>query len=130
MKTILTFTFCICISLISLAQTGTENKNSTQHADPLTIQKPDFVKSGHGEPLYVVHLKNQVLESIDELTGERVALNEIDAKHIESIEVLKGQAAIDKYGKRGHDGVIVIKLKNEYANYISPEFLKKFKLMN
>jgi len=41
------------------------------------------------------------------------AMNEIDTEGIESINVLKGAAAVDKYGVNGANGVIEITLKKD-----------------
>ena len=38
-------------------------------------------------------------------------VNDIDPKAIESIDVLKGKAATEKYGSKGKDGVVLIALK-------------------
>ena len=38
-------------------------------------------------------------------------LNSVDPNTIESIDVLKGQKAIDLYGESGKNGVIVMKMK-------------------
>jgi len=40
-------------------------------------------------------------------------MNEIDTEGIESINVLKGAAAVDKYGVNGANGVIEITLKKD-----------------
>ncbi|MFA9391175.1 MAG: TonB family protein [Prolixibacteraceae bacterium] len=47
-------------------------------------------------------------------------INEIDPNAIQSINVLKDQSAIDKYGVKAKDGVIEISMKKEEAR-ISPE---------
>jgi len=39
--------------------------------------------------------------------------NDIDPKDIQSMEVFKGQKAIEKFGKKAENGAIVIKLKND-----------------
>ena len=42
-------------------------------------------------------------------------LKNIDPKTIESMEVLKNQNAIELYGEKAKDGVILVKSKKEYA---------------
>ena len=57
--------------------------------------------SGNGKaPLYIVDGKEVKKEDYD-----------LDPNKIESVNVLKGKAATEKYGKKGKDGVIIIKTK-------------------
>jgi len=53
------------------------------------------------KPLYV----------IDGALQEKVELNDINPKNIESIKVLKGEVALKKFGEKGKNGVILITLK-------------------
>lgn len=61
--------------------------------------------AGNGaQPIYYIETKSGL---------KKVAsLENIDPKDIESMSVLKGDNAVEKYGKEGENGVIVIKLKN------------------
>lgn len=56
-------------------------------------------------PLYII--------STSEGEKEIVNIENIEAKNIESLSVLKGNAATSKYGEKGKNGVIVIKLKED-----------------
>ncbi|WP_203293440.1 M56 family metallopeptidase [Luteirhabdus pelagi] len=58
--------------------------------------------SDNGQPLIVV----------DGKVRERDALQEILPEQIESVNVIKGKKAVDKYGPKAMDGVIEIKTKN------------------
>lgn len=65
------------------------------------------VGSGGKEPLFVIFNKK----------GERqpngtASVKNLDPNVIQSVTVLKGKAAEDKYGKEGKNGVVVIYLKN------------------
>jgi TonB-dependent SusC/RagA subfamily outer membrane receptor len=60
------------------------------------------------KPLYIVEDKEG-----KEQRMEDDKLNDVDPADIESIEVLKGESAIKIYGKRGANGVIVIKVKKK-----------------
>ena len=41
-----------------------------------------------------------------------VDLKDMDSDKIETIEVLKGKKAIEKYGEKAKDGVVIIKTKD------------------
>jgi beta-lactamase regulating signal transducer with metallopeptidase domain len=63
-----------------------------------------FITLDDKEPLYVVNDKIQKIQGAD-------ALKEIKPESIKTINVLKGDAAMTKYGNKGKNGVIEIKLK-------------------
>ena len=54
------------------------------------------------QPLFVVD--GRVLENGSEV-------NEIDPNRIERVEVLKGAAAVERFGSRGANGVVLITMK-------------------
>lgn len=57
------------------------------------------------EPIFIV---------IDGDEKKRIKkIKQVNPNEIESIEVLKGNAAIVEYGKDGKNGVVIVKLKNE-----------------
>lgn len=55
--------------------------------------------------------ENPPLFFIGEVEATQKEVEEIDKNSIESIEVIKGKAAKEKYGKKGKDGVVLIKMK-------------------
>ncbi|MBB6327039.1 Spy/CpxP family protein refolding chaperone [Algoriphagus iocasae] len=57
------------------------------------------------KPLFYIDTK----DGMKEVKG----FENIDPKDIQSMEVLKGEKAIEKFGKKAENGVVVIKLKNE-----------------
>ena len=59
--------------------------------------------SGEKDPLYIIDGKEATRDDISELK----------ASFIESVKVLKGEKAIEKYGKKGKDGVIIITTKKK-----------------
>lgn len=64
---------------------------------------------GYTEPLYIVN-------------GREISPSEytrIDPRSIKKIDVLKGKDAMDLYGDRAEQGVIVITLKDELGDYVS-----------
>ena len=56
-------------------------------------------------------------EQADRHESKLEKLRELDPVHIESINVLKGEHAIEAYGSRGEKGVIQIKTKSDPASY-------------
>ena len=62
--------------------------------------------------LHQIYLQNK--NSLIILNGKEITrkeLEEIDPDQIKSIFTLKGEKAIEKYGKRAEDGAIVISTK-------------------
>nr|WP_238300099.1 TonB-dependent receptor plug domain-containing protein [Prevotella corporis] len=57
--------------------------------------------------------KKNILYVIDgkEYASGEYDINKLDLNQIESMTVLKGQQAVDKYGDRAKDGAIVFQLK-------------------
>ena len=75
------------------------------------------------EPLFVISLDNQTIQvTQSELFRDSIS---IKPEWILSIHVLKGQDAITKYGERGKQGVILIDLKKESLDLLSPEMKGK-----
>ena len=67
------------------------------------VKSPDLPK-----PLYFINGKQ---------TNEAV-VNELDPNTIESINVLKGEKAIEKYGESGKNGVIEINMKKQEVSFL------------
>lgn len=62
------------------------------------------------KPYLVLKVNERVLElKADE--SDRLDMNKLDAKNIESIHVLKDQEAIDQYAENGKNGVVIITFK-------------------
>lgn len=77
-----------------------EYASQRDHASTMT----DTVPSGKPQPLYVVDGK---------INGR--SPGEINPNTIQSINVLKGKTATDKYGEQGKDGVVEVTLKKELS---------------
>jgi TonB-dependent SusC/RagA subfamily outer membrane receptor len=81
---------------------NTENEN---HKTELKIKKPRTPwENKENQPLYIIDGKEQP-------TGKNI--NDIKPNDIESISVLKGEAAVKTYGEKGVHGVIIITSKKE-----------------
>lgn len=71
---------------------------------PRMVLKIDGDKEGGAQPLYVLFNKK----------GEKSIISSIEKikpNDIESVNVLKGEAAVTVYGAKGKNGVVVIKMK-------------------
>lgn len=71
--------------------------------DPRVVVRVEGEKKDNKEPLYLIREGNKTREVKD--------LSMFDPNQIQSIEVLKGEAATDKYGDRAKNGVVIIELK-------------------
>lgn len=60
-------------------------------------------KGGNGNPLYIIEENGKTREVDD--------VSQIDPKDIDSIEVIKGESAMDRFKEKGRNGVVIIKLK-------------------
>jgi beta-lactamase regulating signal transducer with metallopeptidase domain len=67
-------------------------------------------------PLYVID---------GEVKEEKFDLNSINPENIERVDVLKDRMSIEKYGEKGKNGVIEIKLKNKELNEVVVQGYKK-----
>jgi hypothetical protein len=68
----------------------------------------DTIPHSHNEPLYVLDGKVQTGKTIRELVN-------LDPNQIETINVLKNEAAIAKYGEKAKEGVIEITTKSKFV---------------
>ncbi|MDH5381286.1 MAG: TonB-dependent receptor plug domain-containing protein [Cyclobacteriaceae bacterium] len=71
--------------------------------NPRVLLKIDGMNSIEKQPLYIIKDSN----------GERTvpSVEDVDTTEIESVEVLKGESATEVYGKKGANGVVIIKMK-------------------
>ena len=79
--------------------------SSTVNAQKEVIVINKTTKSSNDNPLIVVDGKIETAAKMDDF----------DPNNIQSINVLKGESATKKYGKKGEKGVVEITLKNKLA---------------
>ena len=79
--------------------------SSTVNAQKEVIVINKTTKSSNDNPLIVVDGKIETAAKMDDF----------DPNNIQSINVLKGESATKKYGKKGENGVVEITLKNKLA---------------
>lgn len=84
-------------NLLKITESGNKNYSVQQ-----TTEKISFRSNTQEPPLYILNGKEVNKKELDK----------IDPAAIESIDVLKDKSATDKYGKKGSNGVIEIKLKS------------------
>jgi len=90
----------------------------------IVINTKTKYNSGKADPMFIVNGKE---------TGQTLKdLKEIDPETFESVNVLKEEAATKKYGEKGKNGVIEIKLKSgdEESKITTPLELRKFMAKN
>lgn len=71
----------------------------------------NFVLEGAAKNESLVGAAKQPLLIVDGKEIDYNELEKIDPKQIESIDVLKEQSAIEKYGKKGENGVVIVNTK-------------------
>src|SRR5690606_14998593 len=81
------------VGKISGFDSGSGGKNSSV----------SVVVAGSNQPLYYLDVKGK-MKQIE-------SLKNINPNDIESMEVLKDNTAVEKFGEKGENGVIIIKLK-------------------
>lgn len=86
-------------------------------------------KTLENKPLYIVDVDNKRFESPN-IQNERdtLVLGKIDPKWIESVNVIRGNEAVDLYGSRGTHGVVMIKLKNGTLASLPEDIRRKFEM--
>src|SRR3954463_7711880 len=93
------------LSLVAAAACATERTLApvvaSGAAAPARIKVPAFQSDTSQAPLWI--LNGKIIDPPADGT--------IDTAKIESVEVIKGKAAMDKYGPRALNGVVLIKTK-------------------
>ncbi len=104
------------VILITTKKYGQNNKSGNiavtgygNNAALLGNPAPFGLATGKVQPLILVNGK----ESGQSMNNVGQTLNNIDPETIESMNVLKNEMAIEKYGEKGKNGVIEITLKND-----------------
>lgn len=85
---------------------------SVTSEEVVIIGYPDGVRNPG--PLRIVTSDRSAADPLFIVDGEvisKVQMDRLDVSEIESVSVLKGEMAIEKYGKEAKNGVVVIKLK-------------------
>lgn len=110
----------------------------------LRAQKPDTIPASYREeyrpridgpgsmnmqfdpstaPLFILRANNKTFT----LPRGSNELLDIDPNWIESIDVIKGQSALDQYREEGQYGVVLIQLKNSSFKKLPAKVRRKFK---
>ena len=69
------------------------------------------VHKGHDKLLFISEGDEKPLMIVDGKEVEGSSLEDIDSKNIETVNVYKGDKAIEKYGEKAKNGVVIIKTK-------------------
>ena len=93
------------VSIGNIEKNQNTYKYKMQKGENVYIITPSNTKDKnyhkHGNPLYIIDGKEYSKEKMEEL----------DPNNIEKVEVLKGEKAIEKYGEKGKNGIILITTK-------------------
>lgn len=92
------------------ADLSTFNVTTPVGENPRIVVRGSATKDGKS-PLYIIIDKDGKTKQLDGKAFKK-SVNGVSPDNIESVNVIKGEAATAKYGKEGENGVIVIKLKD------------------
>jgi hypothetical protein len=123
---------CILIMLVSTIKIygqGTDTLNSKNERVRIQIDGPP---SQLGPPLFIItadykRLQFQGKANKVDADSTTNGLNYINPDWIQTLNVIKGKEATDKYGPLGKNGVILIELKNGTLEKLPLELREKFK---
>ncbi len=115
-KDILVQSKSINIKVTEPAIQVTYEDGSTEMISKEESDKRGFVLPPPPPGLPPSEFKSNALFAIDGKISTNEKANTVDPKSIESINVLKGKAAIEKYGDKGKNGVIEITTKYKMGN--------------
>jgi hypothetical protein len=119
---------------------GKEYEGKTVEIDAENIERMDVLKGESGFKLYGDKGKNGVVlintktkynsgesEPVILVNGKETGqkVYDIDPETIKSVNILKGEEAIEKFGEKGKNGVIEITLKNDGAKNETYSDLRK-----
>jgi hypothetical protein len=99
-RLIILFLCLFCLNIVGYTQTDSEKNASTLKAD-------------NSDPLYVLVSGNKMVE-IDPEKGEKFNVNSIDPNSIQSIDVVNGKDALDKFGDKAENGAVIIYFKQDH----------------
>jgi TonB-dependent SusC/RagA subfamily outer membrane receptor len=86
-------------NVVIIKQTSDNDGAKTSHKKT----KNFWISSDNKKPLFIIDGKESSKDELDK----------IDSETIKKVEVLKGKSAINKYGDKGKNGVILITTKKE-----------------
>lgn len=109
----------ILVTILALGQSLCFGQTDQTKKDLKSIQ----LKTRQDSPFFVLKVDDKSLE-IDARNNEELDLETIDPNCIESISLLKGNEAKEKYGDKGQNGVVIITFKD--LNLLSKELQRKF----
>ena len=75
------------------------------------VKSGDKIHSKHGNMMFIDSDGKKPLFVVDGKEIKDGKLEDIDPNYIETIEIFKGDKAVEKYGEKAKDGVILIKTK-------------------
>ena len=116
----------VCVfAQVTILSTNQE-KTTTSDALPLRHSNPMFVINAGDKTLQILPaMESRHSFSMD--MNHIKEMNDINPRWIQSISVIKGQEAIDKYGTFGQYGVITIELMDNALEKMPAHLSERFK---
>jgi hypothetical protein len=124
--------FILTITILTVLNSYGQETDSLKSKNDGVMIRLDGPSMKHGAPLYIITADNKKLQipdkadNIDSLATTKT-LNYINPNWIETVNVLKGNEATEKYGQLGKNGVILIGLKDGTLEKFPIEFRERFK---
>jgi hypothetical protein len=85
----------------------------------------------HSNPMFVINAGDKTLQippAMESRHSFSLDLPDIDGHWIQSIAVIKGQEAIDRYGALGQYGVVIVELKANAFQKMPAHLAERFKI--
>ena len=86
-------------------------KKIKKDGENVLVEIDEDVHHGEKKMMFISEDGEQPLMIVDGKEIEGGSLKDIDSDTIETVEVLKGEKAVEKYGEKAKDGVVIIKTK-------------------
>ncbi|MBZ9651592.1 hypothetical protein [Psychroflexus montanilacus] len=115
----------VLIFIVFINVTGQNNDSIKEKTTLITL---DCKVKTTTNPLYIIQINEKRFMKLfeDEGSKEKV-IRELRPEWIGSVNVLRGPEGVKKYGSLAEDGVIVLSLKKDYWEKMTPELQNRFK---
>lgn len=117
----------LTLLLVFIAFNNVTGQNNDSVKEKTTVISIDH-SNKTTNPLYIIQMKDKefVQRFKDEASREEV-IGFLQPEWIESVDVLRSQEGVEKYGSRAEEGVILIALKNDTWDKLTQNLQDRFK---
>lgn len=121
-KLLLIFILTLSCSIFSYSQTSDSIKDTK-----VTKIRINCSSEAERNPLYVIKIKGKTTQDRPKSKNfEESFLSELKPEWIKTTKILKASEGLEKYGSSAKDGVILVILKNDSWQNMSPELQNRF----